>query len=63
MLYTPSILNPKASLTAGRWLQTLIGGRASLLVMCFTSTTSKVSKVNVGKFDKKLLRNFALHMQ
>ena len=35
MLYTPSVLNPKASLTRGKKLNISLGGRAILLILCF----------------------------
>jgi len=37
MLYTPSVLNPKASLIGGKYLNIFLGGRATLLMLCLPS--------------------------
>jgi hypothetical protein len=37
MLYIPGILNLNTSLTGGRWLNIFLGGRATLLILCFAS--------------------------
>jgi hypothetical protein len=37
MLYISGVLNPKSSLTSGRYLKIFLGGSAALLILCFTS--------------------------
>jgi hypothetical protein len=45
MLYIPGVLNPNASLTKGRWLNILLGGKATLLMLCLASILLSRPKV------------------